>query len=260
MHDEQVLQVISRLNLVLFPVGNLCRFPTNHPPPALPLNPTPNAHALVKDEPPEHIRPAPVVRQIAVELPRHLVQHRQPRPRHGREVVVLVVITDIVREHVERAVVAEGLGDGDAASRVARLGAHGLVDVVLGDEVAGQRVQGAGEGGGQQEVEQGVCPDVGDEDVVEGELDSDVDEVDAREGDGHDGHGADGVEEDLEGAEEGLAEDGVEEEGLEGGGEVRVEAVYAEGLVVGKMVGLLLQSTIRPVSFSVFLRGIGARR
>jgi hypothetical protein len=59
-------------------------------------------------------------------------------------------------------------------------------------------------------------------------------------GEGHavDGHGPEGVEEDLEGAEEGLAEDRVEEDGLEGGGEVRVEAVDAEGLVVGEVVGL----------------------
>jgi hypothetical protein len=61
--------------------------------------------------------------------------------------------------------------------------------------------------------------------------------VDPGEGDAEDGHGADGVEEDLEGAEEGLSEDGVEEDGLEGGGEIGVEAVDAEGLVVGEMVG-----------------------
>jgi hypothetical protein len=59
-------------------------------------------------------------------------------------------------------------------------------------------------------------------------------------GEGHavDGHGPEGVEEDLEGAEEGLAEDRVEEDGFEGGGEVGVEAVDAEGLVVGEVVGL----------------------
>lgn len=48
-----------------------------------------------------------------------------------------------------------------------------------------------------------------------------------------DGHGTQGVEEDLEGAEEGFAEDGVEENGFEGGGKVGVEAVDAEGFVVG---------------------------
>lgn len=53
-----------------------------------------------------------------------------------------------------------------------------------------------------------------------------------------DEHGADGVEEDLEGAEEGFAEEGVEEEGFEGGGEVGVQAVDAEGFVVGEVVGL----------------------
>lgn len=46
-------------------------------------------------------------------------------------------------------------------------------------------------------------------------------------------HWTQGVEEDLEGAEEGFSEDGVEEEGFEAGGEVCVQAVDAEGFVVG---------------------------
>lgn len=66
----------------------------------------------------------------------------------------------------------------------------------------------------------------------------DVGEVDVCEGELVDEHGAEGVEEDLEGAEEGFAEEGIEEKGFEGGGEVGVEAVDAEGFVVGKVVGL----------------------
>lgn len=54
-----------------------------------------------------------------------------------------------------------------------------------------------------------------------------------------DGHGTEGIKQDLEGAEEGLAQDGVKENGLEGGGEIGVEAVDAEGLVVGQVVGLV---------------------
>ena len=78
------------------------------------------------------------------------------------------------------------------------------------------------------------------EGVVEGGLDGDVEEVDFGEGHAVDGHGAEGVEEDLEGAEEGLAEDGVEEDALDGGGEIGVDAINAEALVVGEVVGLLL--------------------
>lgn len=62
------------------------------------------------------------------------------------------------------------------------------------------------------------------------------------EGDAVDGHGAQGVEEDLERAEEGFSEDGVEEEGFKCGGEIGVEAVYAERLVVSEMVGLSMVS------------------
>jgi hypothetical protein len=36
----------------------------------------------------------------------------------------------------------------------------------------------------------------------------------------------------LEGGEEGFAENGVEEDGLEGGGEIGVETVDTQGLVV----------------------------
>jgi hypothetical protein len=42
----------------------------------------------------------------------------------------------------------------------------------------------------------------------------------------------------LEGAEEGFPEDGVEEDCFEGGGEVGVEAIDAEGFVVGQVVWL----------------------
>ena len=66
----------------------------------------------------------------------------------------------------------------------------------------------------------------------------DVSEVDACEGDFVDEDGADGVEQDLEGAEEGLSEEGIEEYCFEGGGKVGIEAVDAEGFVVGSVVGL----------------------
>jgi hypothetical protein len=132
--------------------------------------------------------------------------------------VVLVVQADVVGEPVERAVVGEGLGDGDLVLRVLLLRGDGLVDVVLGDEVAGERVQAAGEEGGEEQVEQGAAR-AGEvkEGGVEADLGGDVEGVDLGDRDAVDGHGPDGVEEDLEGAEEGLAEDGVEEEGLEGG-------------------------------------------
>lgn len=179
-----------------------------------------------------------MARQGLVEFPGNVVHGMQPRPGNGREIVVLVVQADVVREDVEGPIIRKGLGDGDLVVRVALGGRDGLVDVVLGDEVAGEGVQAASQKGGEQQVEEGVGGGVGDEEGVEGELDDDVEEVHPGEGDAVDGHGADGVEEDLERAEEGLAEDGVEEEGLDGGGEVRVEAVYAEGLVVGEMIWL----------------------
>lgn len=180
-----------------------------------------------------------MVGQVLVELAGDLAKGGEPGPRDGGEVVVLVVEADVVGEEVEGPVVGEGLWDGDAVGGVLLLGGDGLVDVVLCDEVAGEGVEGAGEEGGDEEVEDGVGAPEGVEGVVEGELDGDVEVVQGRQGHGVDEGRADSVEEDLEGAEEGLAEDRVEEDGLKGGGKVGVEAVDAEGLVVGEVVGLV---------------------
>lgn len=101
-------------------------------------------------------------------------------------------------------------------------------DVVLGDEVAGARVQTSGQEAAHDEVGQGSAAGVLDEDVVEGELDCDVEELDLGEGQLVDHHWAQGVEEDLEGAEEGFAGDRVEEERFEGRWEVSIESIDAQ--------------------------------
>lgn len=62
--------------------------------------------------------------------------------------------------------------------------------------------------------------------------------MDLGEGWAVDEGGTDGVEDELEGAEEGFAEEGVEEEGFNCCGKVGVEACYAEGFVVSKVVWL----------------------
>lgn len=192
--------------------------------------------------------------QLVVELAGDGAKLGQAGPGDGGEVVVLVVQADVVGQKVEGTVVGKGLGDRDVVGGVALGGGDGLVDVVLGDEVAGERVEGAGEEGGEEEVEDGVEAEGGVEGVVEGELDGDVEVVDPGEGDAVDEGRADGVEEDLEGAEEGLAEDRVEEDDFEGGGEVGVEAVDAEGLVVRQVVGLEgINVSVCSSMFSFFL-------
>jgi hypothetical protein len=70
-------------------------------------------------------------------------------------------------------------------------------------------------------------------------LHADIDEVDACEGNFEDEDWPHSIEEDLKGAEEGLAKEGIEEEGLEGCGEVGIQAVDTEGLVVCEVVWLL---------------------
>lgn len=188
----------------------------------LALDAAADADVFVPNEAPDGVGPALVAGQVLVKLPGHVVDGGQAGPGHGGEVVVLVVQADVVREPVEGPVVGKGLGDGDAVVRVAlRLGDR-LVHVVLGDEVAGQRVEAAGEEGGEQEVGKGGGRGEADEGDVEGDLDEDVEVVHPGKGDAVDGHGADGVKEDLEGAEKGLAENRVEHQGLGGGGQIRV--------------------------------------
>lgn len=222
------------LNLAEFPAGAA----TDEATALLTLDTAAHADLLVEDEAPDGVDPALVAGEGVVELGGDLVEGVKAGPGDGGEVVVLVVQADVVGEPVEGPVVGEGLGDGDAVVRVALLGGDVLVDVVLGDEVAGEGVEAAGEEGGEEEVDEGLDAGEVDEEDVEADLDDDVEEVDARQGHAVDGHRAEGVEEDLEGAEERLAEDGVEEDCLEGGGEVGVEAVYAETLVVGEMIRL----------------------
>lgn len=194
--------------------------------------------AVVPDEAPDGVDPALVAGEVVVKLAGDAVDLVQAGPGDGGEVVVLVVQADVVGEPVERPVVRKGLGHGDLVGRVALRGRDCLVHVVLGDEVAGDGVQAAGEERGEDEVEQRVARGVADEDGVKGDLHRNVEGVDARERDAVDGHGPDGVEEDLKGAEKGLAKDGVEEEGFERGREIGVEAVDAKRLVVREVVGL----------------------
>lgn len=232
------------LNLILFPIGNLgSRRPATYNSAALlPLHATPHPDLLVKDEAPQHCHPALMLRQRGIKLLCHLMQLRQPRPGDGGEIVMFIVQADVVREEIQRAVVAKRLGDGDVVRRITGRRGDRLVHVVLGDEVARRGMQRAGEERGEEEVQQRIDAKVAreevDQHVVEGQLDREVDPVHPGKGHAVDGHGPDGVEEDLEGAEEGLAEDRVEEDSFEGGGQVRVESIDAEGLVVGKVVWL----------------------
>jgi hypothetical protein len=226
---------VQRLLRVSRNLSTRADFPTT----LLPLHATPKTDLLVQNELPNHLHPAVMARQIAVKLIRNLVQLPQPGPRHSREVVVLVVQADVVREQVQRAVVRECLWRRRELGFLALL--IGLLqrarvlgeDVVLSDEVAGDGVQRAGEERAQDEVAERFAADVLHEEVVDGELHEDVESMDAGEGQVVDHHGTQGVEEDLEGCEEGFAGDGVEEPGFEGGGQVGVEAVHAERLVVG---------------------------
>lgn len=67
-------------------------------------------------------------------------------------------------------------------------------------------------------------------------MDGDVEVVDVCEGDGEDCHGPEGVEENLAGAEEGLAQDAVQKDSFKTGGQIGIQPLDTERLVVNKMI------------------------
>lgn len=151
----------------------------------LPLHTAPQTDLLVQDELPDNLNPAVVAGQVAVEFVRNLVELPQASPGNGGEVVVLVVQANVVGEQVQRAIVGERLwwrGElGFLALRVGVLLRARVLreDVVLGDEVACYWVKGACQEGAQDEVAESFAADVGHDEVVEGELDGNVEGVDA---------------------------------------------------------------------------------
>ena len=110
---------------------------------------------------------------------------------------------------------------------------------MLPDEVPRTRMQAPREERAHEQVNIRTDPEVLDEDVVREEDDGEVRGVPLGEGLRADEAGAEGVEEDLEGGEEDLAEDVVEADELEVGGEVGVDAVFAEVAVVLHVVALV---------------------
>lgn len=178
------------------------------------------------------------MRQGLIKLLGNLIQRMKPCPRDGGEVVVLVVVSDVVGKNVERTIVRKCLRKRDLVVGVALSGGNGLVYVVLGDKVASQGVQAASQEGREQQVEKGVVGSITDQDDVKRSLNKDVEGVNLGQVHAVHRHGTDCVEEDLKGAEECLAQDGVEHKGFESGGQISVKTIYAEGLVVGKVVWL----------------------
>ena len=209
---------------------------TDFAPTLVTLHPAPQADVFVHDKLPHNVDPALVYRQFIVKLVRNAVQLGKPCPRDCREVMVLVVQADVVCEVVENAVVRVRLWDGNLVGRVRGVLLWLLENVVLGDEVAGARVQRSGEEAAHNQVRQRLSSCKLYEGVVKGKLDDDVEEMDLGQRQVVDEHGSQGIEEDLACAEEGLAGDRVEEPCLEGGGQIGVEAVHAERLVVGQVV------------------------
>ena len=201
--------------LLVLPVPNL-------PASFFPLYSAPESNFLVPDKLPQYAYPALMARQLCIEFLCDLVHGRQPAPRYGREIMMLVMQANVIRQQIQGTVIRIRLRQRCASRAARRCQLRAIKDIVFGYKMARTRVQGAGEEGGEDEVCESVGAEVADHEIVEQALGKDVEEVELRERELVDEHGTEGVEEDLEGAEEGFAEDGVEEEGFQCGGEVGV--------------------------------------
>merc|ERR1719375_2580156 len=98
---------------------------------------------VARDVVPDDADPRVAHGEVVVELGREPLERGQARPRDVAEVVVLVVVADVPREPVERAVVRVGL------LLVVKVREY----VVLRDEVAGAWVQPAREEDAKDHVE-----------------------------------------------------------------------------------------------------------
>jgi hypothetical protein len=179
--------------------------------------------------------------QVLVEFLCNLVDLPESGPRNSREIVVLVVQTNVVGQVVEGSVVRESLGNQNTLFRVARLlvlKRRTVENVVFGDEVASHGVQRSGQETAQNEVSNSLAAPRLDKDVIEQQLNNNVECVDLGHGDLVDHHRSESVEQNLECAEEGLAGDGVEEKCFESGRQVGIKAIDAERFVMGQVVGL----------------------
>lgn len=133
---------ILRLHFPLSPPANL-------PPTLLPLNSTRQPHLRIPYELPNDANPALMLRQISIELLSHLMQRRQSRPGHSREVMVLIMQAHIIRQRVQGAIIRIRLRDRDIRGGIARPSRLLLEDVVLGDEMACAGMERAGEERGE---------------------------------------------------------------------------------------------------------------
>ena len=182
------------------------------------------AHVLVEDEVPDNLDPGRVVGEVVVVLGGQALDLGQARVGDVGEVVVLVVVAHVEEDKVERAVVGvRGLPPAE--------------QVVLRDEVAGQRVQPQPQQGPGHQVHQRLQAEGGEDDVVEGELADEVDQLPARDGLGALVEGTESVDERVDGQPDHLGQRVPEEVGLQAGGDVHVVHLLSQVAVV---VGVVL--------------------
>lgn len=119
--------------------------------------------------------------------------------------MVLVVQAHVVSEHVQWPVIRKGFWDGYKVAGFSRTFRLWVEHIMLGNKVACTRMQRAGKERAHDQVHKSSAASIAQENVIEGELGDDIEEVDSGQWQLVDHHWTERVEEDLKGAKKGLA-------------------------------------------------------
>mmetsp|Transcript_69452 Transcript_69452/g.175065 ORF Transcript_69452/g.175065 Transcript_69452/m.175065 type:complete len:262 (-) Transcript_69452:381-1166(-) len=152
-----VRRQLNRADLEAIPRSQECSVRLLH----LPLDAAERRDAIVEDVTVDDSDPRLALWQVIVELRSNLTHLGQVRPSNVGEVVVLVVVAHVVREHVQWTIVRVSLCDT-------------LHDVVLSQEVPGSWVNGARKESAEEEVEEHLWSKEVSHQAVECQLDGPI--------------------------------------------------------------------------------------
>jgi hypothetical protein len=175
----------------------------------LPFHTSPQPPSLYpKDEIPNCKTPTRMTRQPLIKLSCQVPHLWQPSPWNKGKVMVFIMIPHVITKPIQRSVVRERfLRERDVnvlsvlrGCPLEGFGGGGGEDVVFCDEVACTRMQGSGEEGREDEVDEWFPAKRGDEEVVGSKLSEDIKVMQQRQPLSLHKHRPNRIKEDLKGA------------------------------------------------------------
>lgn len=173
----------------------------------------PRSNSRVGQKLPNHPAPAGMEIQRLIKLRSNLSELVQPRLRDLREIVMLVMVTHIVRNGIQGAIVA---------IRLLTLFKH----IVLGNQVPSQRVDTASQNGASKQVRKGFESQEVEHQGVGGHDCDPVDDVAHVGGFGAHHQRADAVNNEVHEAVDDLRDEALDVGGLKDSGKIYITAIY----------------------------------